>query len=103
MKSIADWQLPIADWLNRSIDSKSAIGNDIMEDFLSRLIGKKLDIYCGGSSNLRGDVIKVEMGVLHLRDADGKHCYVAVDKIVAVWEAKDDEHRAGFVPAPNSK
>jgi hypothetical protein len=74
-----------------------------VEDFLSRMIGKTLDVYCGGGSSLRGDVLKVEMGVLHLRDADGKYCYVAVDKIVVVWEARDDEHRAGFVPAPNTK
>ena len=74
-----------------------------MEDFLSRLIGRKLDVYCGGGSSLRGEVLKVEMGVLHLRDDDGKSCYVAVDKIVAVWDARDDEHRAGFVPAPNNK
>ena len=71
-----------------------------MEDFLSRMIGRKLDIYCGGGSSLRGEVLKVEMGVLHLRDADGKYCYVAVDKIVVVWEAREDEHRAGFVPGP---
>ena len=74
-----------------------------MEDFLSRMIGKKLDIYCGGGSSLRGEVLKVEMGVLHLRDDDSKFCYVAVDKIVAVWEARDDEHRAGFVPPPNTR
>lgn len=67
------------------------------------MIGKKLDIYCGGGSSLRGEVIKVEMGVLNLRDADGKHCYVAVDKIVVVWEAREDEHQAGFVPTPNNK
>lgn len=72
-----------------------------MEDFLSRMIGKKLDIFCGGGSSLRGEVLKVEMGVLHLRDDDGKSCYVAVEKIVAVWEARDDEHRAGFVSPPN--
>ena len=71
-----------------------------VEDFLSRMIGKKLDVYCGGGSSLRGEVIKVERGVLHLRDVDGKACYIAVDKIVVVWEARDDEHRAGFVPAP---
>jgi hypothetical protein len=74
-----------------------------VEDFLARLIGRKIDIYCGGGSSLRGEVLKVEMGVLHLRDDDGKSCYVAVNKIVAVWEARDDEHRAGFVPAPNTK
>ena len=74
-----------------------------VEDFLARLIGRKIDIYCGGASSLRGEVLKVEMGVLHLRDADGKNCYVAVDKIVVVWDARDDEHRAGFVPPPNTK
>ena len=71
----------------------------MMEDFLSKQIGRKLDVYCGGSSSLRGDVIKVEGGVLFLRDDDGKNCYVSIDKIVVVWEARDDEHRAGFVPA----
>lgn len=68
-----------------------------MEDFLSRHIGKKLDVFCGGDSSLRGDVLKVEGGVLHLRDEDGKSCYVAVNKIIVVWEARDDNHRAGFV------
>ena len=69
-----------------------------MEDFLAKFIGKKIDVYCGPSSSLSGEVLKVETGVLHLRDADGKHCYVAIDKIVVVWEGRDDNHRAGFVP-----
>jgi hypothetical protein len=74
-----------------------------VEDFLSRLIGRKIDIYCGGSASLRGEVLKVESGVLHLRDDEGKQCYVAIDKITVVWEARDDDHRAGFVPTPNNK
>ena len=69
-----------------------------MEDFLSKFIGKKIDVYCGGSSSVRGDVLKVETGVLHLRDVEGNQCYVAIDKIVVVWEARDDNHRAGFMP-----
>lgn len=73
-----------------------------MENFLSKLVGKKIDVFCGGSSSLRGDVIRVESGILHLRDADNKSCYVAIDKIVVVWEAKDDGHQAGFV-AGNTK
>jgi hypothetical protein len=72
-----------------------------MENFLARFNGKRIDVYCGGSASLRGDVIKVESGVLHLRDADGKSCYIAVDKIVVVWEARDDTHRAGFMPPLN--
>ena len=52
---------------------------------------------------MRGEVLKVERDVLHLRDDDGKNCYVAVSKIIVVWEARDDDHRAGFMPAPNTK
>ncbi|HSL55282.1 MAG TPA: MM0924 family protein [Pyrinomonadaceae bacterium] len=74
-----------------------------MEDFLSRFIGKKIDVYCGGASSVRGEVLKVETGVLHLRDDDGKSCYVAINKIVVVWEARDDSHKAGFMPPPNNK
>jgi hypothetical protein len=70
-----------------------------MQTLLSKLQGKKIDVYCGGASSLRGEVLKVEEGVLHLRDSDNKTCYVAIDKIVVVWEAKDEEHRAGFVPS----
>ena len=74
-----------------------------MEDFLSKFIGKNIDVYCGGASSVRGEVLKVEMGVLHLRDVEGHPCYVAIDKIIVVWEARDDNHKAGFVPAPNTK
>jgi len=68
-----------------------------VERFLAGFIGKKLDIYCGGASSLRGEVLQVEDGVLHLKDNDGKICFVTIDKIVVVWEAREDEHRAGFV------
>jgi hypothetical protein len=68
-----------------------------MLEFLNRMVGRKLDVYCGGSSSLSGEVIKVDHGVVHLRDDDQKMCYVAIEKIIVVWEARDDEHRAGFV------
>ena len=74
-----------------------------MQDFLSRFIGKKIDVYCTGASSVRGEVLKVETGVLHLRDDEGRNCYVAIDKIVVVWEARDDNHAAGFVPHPNTR
>ena len=69
-----------------------------MQEFLSKMIGRKVDIFCGGASSLRGEIVKVDNGVLHLKDSDHKLCYVAIEKIVVVWEARDDEHRAGFVP-----
>lgn len=68
-----------------------------MTEFLSRMIGRKIDIFCGGASSLRGEVLKVEGGVLQLKDDDDMMCYVAIDKIAVVWEARDSEHRAGFV------
>ncbi len=74
-----------------------------MEEFLSKMIGRKLDVYCGGASSLRGEVIKVEGGVLHIKDNDKKMCFVAVDKIMVVWDARDEDHRAGFVPSLTEK
>ena len=74
-----------------------------MEQFLSKMIGKKIDVYCGGASSLRGEVIKVEAGVLHLKDNDKRMCFVAIDKIMVVWDARDDDHRAGFVPSLGEK
>lgn len=72
-----------------------------MQEFLSKLIGRRVDLFCGGASSLRGVVKKVESGVLHLKDDDGLLCYVAIEKIIVVWEARDgDEHRAGFLPVP---
>lgn len=68
-----------------------------MEEFLSKMTGRKLDVYCGGSASLRGEVLKVERGVLYLKDEEEQLCYVVVEKIVVVWEARESEHRAGFV------
>ena len=52
-----------------------------MKDLLAKFIGKKIDIYCGGASSLRGEVLSVEADVVHLRDDNGKSCYVAIDKV----------------------
>ena len=70
-----------------------------MYEFLAKMIGRTVDVSCGGASSLRGEIVKVDEGVLHLNDTNGKTCYVAVDKIVVVWETRADEHRAGFVPS----
>jgi hypothetical protein len=68
-----------------------------MQEFLSKLVGRKVDIFCGGASSLRGDILKVEGGVLHLKDDDDQLCYVAIDRIAVVWEARDEGNRAGFI------
>jgi hypothetical protein len=69
-----------------------------MQDFLAKMVGKRVDVFCGGASSLHGEVVKVEGGVLHLKDTEGTLCYVAVEKIIAVWERREEsEHRAGFL------
>ncbi|PYS47778.1 MAG: hypothetical protein DMF68_15120 [Acidobacteria bacterium] len=67
-----------------------------MKEFLSKMVGRKVDVFCGGAASLRGEIIKVEGGVLHLKDDEGQMCYVAVEKITVVWEVREDEKRAGF-------
>lgn len=68
-----------------------------MHNLLSKLVGKKVDLRCEGSSRVRGEVIKVEGGTVQLKDSEDKICFVAIEKIVVVWDAPDAEHRAGFV------
>lgn len=69
-----------------------------MREFLEKMIGKELDVFCGGASSLRGKVVKAEGGVLHLRDDEKQMCYVAIERIIAVWEVREDQQtRPGFV------
>ncbi|HVF57006.1 MAG TPA: MM0924 family protein [Pyrinomonadaceae bacterium] len=70
-----------------------------MQEFLSKMVGRKLDIFCGGASTLRGKAVKVDGGVLHMVDEDDRMFYVAIERIVAVWEARENEQRAGFLKA----
>lgn len=72
-----------------------------MQEFLSKMMGRKVDVFCGGAARLRGEIVKVEAGVLHLKDEEQQMCYVAIEKIAVLWEARDDEKRAGFFsPSP---
>jgi hypothetical protein len=68
-----------------------------MESFLTQLRGKKVDIACGESAVIRGEIIKAQDGILYLQDEDERQVYVAIDKIAAVWEVKENHHRPGLV------
>lgn len=68
-----------------------------MENFLKTLIGRRIDVFCGATSSLRGEAVKVTDGVLHLKDDDDEVCYIAIEKIIAVWEKRDKERHSGFV------
>lgn len=68
-----------------------------MEQLLAKLMGREIDVVCSGASSLRGQCVKVADGVLELRDHEGETCYIAIDKIVAVWKKKEKDRHPGFV------
>jgi hypothetical protein len=61
------------------------------------MIDREVDVVCIGTSSLRGKIVKIEEGVLQLNDENDNVCYVAIDKIVAVWEKRDKDRHPGFV------
>lgn len=67
-----------------------------MEEFLTQLMGKKVDVSCGTGAAVRGEVVNVKDGILYLRD-DERVAYVAVEKVAVVWEVQEhQEVRTGF-------
>jgi hypothetical protein len=68
-----------------------------MQETLSKLIDKEIDIVCTGAASLRGKVTRVADGVLELKDEQGEVCHVAIDKIVVVWEKRDKDRHPGFI------
>ena len=68
-----------------------------MQDLLTKLVGKEIDVVCAGAASLRGKVVKVEDAVLQIEDEDGQIGYVSIDKIVAVWEKRDKDRHPGFI------
>lgn len=68
-----------------------------MREILTKMVGKKIDLFCGGTSSLRGKLVKVEGDVAHMVDEDDQMFYVAVERIVVVSESRAGEQRAGFV------
>ena len=68
-----------------------------MQDLLTKLIGKEIDVVCSGAASLCGKVVNVEDAVLQIEDEDGQIGYVSIDKIVAVWEKRDKDRHPGFV------
>jgi hypothetical protein len=68
-----------------------------MRELLAKMVGKKVDLFCGGTSSLRGKVVKVEDSVAHLVDEDDQMFYVAVERVIVFSETRTGDQRAGFV------
>ena len=52
-----------------------------MEEFLRQQMGKQMDVSCGPSAVVRGDVVYVKDGLLYLRDEEERVAYVVIEKI----------------------
>lgn len=68
-----------------------------MEEFLKQLMGKEIDVSCGASATVRGDVVDVKDGILYLRDEQERVAYIAINKIALIWEVKPHSSRPGFI------
>ena len=68
-----------------------------MREILAKLVGKKIDLFCGGTSSLRGKLVKVEGDVAHMVDEDDQMFYVNVERIIVLSETRSGDQRAGFV------
>jgi hypothetical protein len=68
-----------------------------MREILAKLVGKKVDMFCGGTSSLRGKLVKVEGDVAHMVDEDDQMFYVNIERIIVFSETRTGEQRAGFV------
>jgi len=68
-----------------------------MEEFLRHLMGKQVDVLCGSTAAVRGDVVDVKDGMLYLRDEHERVAYITIDKIAVIWEVKPNASRPGFV------
>ena len=68
-----------------------------MESILKGLIGKTIDVSCGRTAVLRGEVLEISDGVLFLKDEDDKKAYVAISQIATVCEVSNPHTRPGFV------
>lgn len=68
-----------------------------MREILAKLVGKKVDMFCGGRSSLRGKLVKVEGDVAHMVDDDDQMFYVSVERIIVLSETRTGDQRAGFV------
>lgn len=61
-----------------------------MQPFIvEHLLGVDVDVYCGGSDIFRGNVKACADNVLTL-EQDGKYTHIAIDKIIAIWRAKNE-------------
>lgn len=75
-----------------------------MENFITgHLLGKSVDVYCGGSDKFKGTVAACADGVLTLETKKGLYTHIAISKIIAVWARVEDEENLEHVARARKK
>ena len=67
-----------------------------MKELLASRIGKEIDLSFGAGT-VTGNVVKVEDDILHL-EKDGQNFFVRIEKIVAIWDAKEKSDKKTKAP-----
>ena len=68
-----------------------------MEERLTDLKGKRVDINCGTGAIFRGIVKEVQEKVVTIVDEDDLNISISIKKIIAVTECVDPVTRPGFI------
>ena len=75
-----------------------------MENFITgHLLGKNVDVYCGGDDKFKGSVVACADGVLTLETRKGLYTHIAINKIIAVWARVEDEENIEHIARKKSK
>lgn len=75
-----------------------------MENFITgHLLGKNVDVYCGGSDKFKGTVVACADGVLTLETKKGLYTHIAINKIIAIWASPDGEEKVKPVAGKKGK
>jgi len=75
-----------------------------MENFITgHLLGKNVDVYCGGSDKFKGTIVACADGVLTLETKKGLYTHIAINKIIAIWTAKAEEEKVSSAAHKKSK
>jgi hypothetical protein len=75
-----------------------------MENFITgHLLGKSVDVYCGGSDKFKGTVVACADSVLTLETKKGLYTHIAINKIIAVWARVEDEENIVHKKSKKSK
>ncbi len=71
--------------------------DNLMENLLRGLVGKRADVYCGSSTVFRGRIESVDGGVLAVADDTERLFHIDIGHVIAISEVAEAASRPGFL------